>query len=198
MGTTRERGFPSSWTSRKRRGFAMAPATPGAVDLSDPTAFVGTRPGADGVAIRRRWVRGPPRRSSAHGARRRQLPRSGISALNVGSVRSQTHFVRSLSDDDRRRLGVHGGRRMKVTTFVLVRPSSLRPRSDRDIETPKMRRIPSTVRAWSPCRLLRPGPGRHLRLRFADRRRITRWTSFETVSAFATVGLSAGITLTTR
>ena len=120
---------------------------------------------------------------------------SGLSALDVGAMRSQTHFVQDIL------MMIGGGSAstaggVKVTTFaVLVLAVIAEARGDRDIET-FGRRIPtSAVRLAVAVSLL------GLALVAVSVVLLLSMTSysldiilFETASAFATVGLSTGIT----
>ena len=122
---------------------------------------------------------------------------SGLSALNVGAMHSQTHFVQDIL------MMIGGGSAstaggVKVTTFaVLVLAVIAEARGDRDIET-FGRRIPtSTVRlavAVSLLGLAMVAISVVLLLTMTDHS--LDIILFETVSAFATVGLSTGITQT--
>ena len=121
---------------------------------------------------------------------------SGISALNVGSMRSQTHFVQDILMMIGRAAPRPRAGGVKVTTFaVLVLAVIAEARGDRDIET-FGRRIPtSTVRLAVAVSLL------GLALVAISVVALLTMTDhsldiilFETVSAFATVGLSTGIT----
>ena len=120
---------------------------------------------------------------------------SGLSALDVGAMRSQTHFVQDIL------MMIGGGSAstaggVKVTTFaVLVLAVIAEARGDRDIET-FGRRIPtSAVRLAVAVSLL------GLALVAVSVVLLLSMTNysldiilFETASAFATVGLSTGIT----
>ena len=120
---------------------------------------------------------------------------SGLSALDVGAMHSQTHFVQDIL------MMIGGGSAstaggVKVTTFaVLVLAVIAEARGDRDIET-FGRRIPtSTIRLSVAVSLL----GLALvAISVVLLMSMTDYTLdiilFETVSAFATVGLSTGIT----
>jgi len=120
---------------------------------------------------------------------------SGLSALNVGAMHSQTHFVQDIL------MMIGGGSAstaggVKVTTFaVLVLAVIAEARGDRDIET-FGRRIPtSTVRlavAVSLLGLAMVAISVVLLLTMTDHS--LDIILFETVSAFATVGLSTGVT----
>ena len=122
---------------------------------------------------------------------------SGLSALNVGAMQSQTHFVQDIL------MMIGGGSAstaggVKVTTFaVLVLAVIAEARGDRDIET-FGRRIPtSTVRlavAVSLLGLAMVAISVVLLLSLTDHSLDV--ILFETVSAFATVGLSTGVTPT--
>ena len=120
---------------------------------------------------------------------------SGLSALDVGAMHSQTHFVQDIL------MMIGGGSAstaggVKVTTFaVLVLAVIAEARGDRDIET-FGRRIPtSTIRLSVAVSLL------GLALVAISVVLLLSMTDYtldiillETVSAFATVGLSTGIT----
>ena len=120
---------------------------------------------------------------------------SGLSALDVGAMQSQTHFVQDIL------MMIGGGSAstaggVKVTTFaVLVLAVIAEARGDRDIET-FGRRIPtSAVRLAVAVSLL------GLALVAVSVVLLLSMTNysldiilFETISAFATVGLSTGIT----
>ena len=120
---------------------------------------------------------------------------SGLSALDVGAMHSQTHFVQDIL------MMIGGGSAstaggVKVTTFaVLVLAVIAEARGDRDIET-FGRRIPtSTIRLSVAVSLL----GLALvAISVVLLLSMTEYTLdiilLETVSAFATVGLSTGIT----
>ena len=120
---------------------------------------------------------------------------SGLSALDVGAMRSQTHFVQDIL------MMIGGGSAstaggVKVTTFaVLVLAVIAEARGDQDIET-FGRRIPtSTIRlavAVSLLGLALVAVSVVLLLSMTDY--TLDIILFETVSAFATVGLSTGIT----
>ena len=122
---------------------------------------------------------------------------SGLSALDVGAMQSQTHFVQDIL------MMIGGGSAstaggVKVTTFaVLVLAVIAEARGDRDIET-FGRRIPtSTVRlavAVSLLGLAMVAISVVLLLSMTDHSLDV--ILFETVSAFATVGLSTGVTPT--
>ena len=120
---------------------------------------------------------------------------SGLSALDVGAMQSQTHFVQDIL------MMIGGGSAstaggVKVTTFaVLVLAVIAEARGDRDIET-FGRRIPtSAVRLAVAVSLM------GLALVAVSVVLLLSMTNysldiilFETISAFATVGLSTGIT----
>jgi trk-type K+ transport system, membrane component len=120
---------------------------------------------------------------------------SGLSALDVGAMHSQTHFIQDIL------MMIGGGSAstaggVKVTTFaVLVLAVIAEARGDRDIET-FGRRIPtSTVRlavAVSLLGLAMVAMSVVLLMSMTDHS--LDIILFETVSAFATVGLSTGIT----
>ena len=120
---------------------------------------------------------------------------SGLSALDVGAMRSQTHFVQDIL------MMIGGGSAstaggVKVTTFaVLVLAVIAEARGDQDIET-FGRRIPtSTIRlavAVSLLGLALVAVSVVLLLSMTDY--TLDIILFETISAFATVGLSTGIT----
>ena len=120
---------------------------------------------------------------------------SGLSALDVGAMRSQTHFVQDIL------MMIGGGSAstaggVKVTTFaILVLAVIAEARGDQDIET-FGRRIPtSTIRlavAVSLLGLALVAVSVVLLLSMTDY--TLDIILFETVSAFATVGLSTGIT----
>lgn len=120
---------------------------------------------------------------------------SGLSALDVGAMRSQTHFVQDLL------MMVGGGSAstaggIKVSTFAVMMLAVLaEARGDRDIEA-FGRRIPiSAVRlsvAVTAIGVLMVSVSVILLLSLTDYSLDT--ILFETISAFATVGLSTGIT----
>ena len=120
---------------------------------------------------------------------------SGLSAVDVGSLHSQSHFVQDIL------MMIGGGSAstaggVKVTTFaILVLAVVAEARGDRDIET-YGRRIPSSaVRlavAVSLMGLAMVAASVVLLLSLTPYSLDT--ILFETVSAFATVGLSTGVT----
>lgn len=121
----------------------------------------------------------------------------GLSALDVGSMRSQTHFVQdTLMMIGGGSASTAGG--IKVTTFaVLVLAVLAEARGDQDIETFGRRIPPSVVRLSVAVTLL------GFSLVFVSVVLLLSLTNypldsilFETISAFATVGLSTGITPT--
>ena len=120
---------------------------------------------------------------------------SGLSALNVGDMYPQTHFVNDLL------MMIGGGSAstaggIKVTTFaVLMLAVVAEARGDRDIETFK-RRIPqSVVRLAVAVTLLGSAMVSVATiLLLAMTHMSLDLILFEVISAFATVGLSTGIT----
>lgn len=120
---------------------------------------------------------------------------SGLSALDVGAMRSQTHFVQDLL------MMVGGGSAstaggIKVSTFAVMMLAVLaEARGDRDIEA-FGRRVPiSAVRlsvAVTAIGVLMVSVSVVLLLSLTDYSLDV--ILFETISAFATVGLSTGIT----
>lgn len=122
---------------------------------------------------------------------------SGLSALDVSGMRSQTHFVQDIL------MMIGGGSAstaggIKVTTFaVLVLAVIAEARGDRDIETFGRRIPPTLVRLSVAVTLL----GFSLvSVSVLVLLSLTNYPLdsilFETISAFATVGLSAGISPT--
>lgn len=122
---------------------------------------------------------------------------SGLSALDVGVMRPQTHFVQDVL------MMIGGGSAstaggIKVTTFaVLVLAVIAEARGDQDIETFGRRIPPSVVRLSVAVSLL----GLTLvAVSVVVLLSLTNYSLdtilFETISAFATVGLSTGITAT--
>ncbi|MDC4233526.1 TrkH family potassium uptake protein [Actinomyces sp. B33] len=120
---------------------------------------------------------------------------SGLSALDVGAMHSQTHFVQVIL------MMIGGGSAstaggVKVTTFaVLVLAVVAEARGDQDIESFGRRIPPSVVRlsvAVSLLGLAMVAVAVVLLLTITDYSLDS--ILFETVSAFATVGLSVGIT----
>ncbi len=122
---------------------------------------------------------------------------SGLSALDIGVMRPQTHFVQDVL------MMIGGGSAstsggIKVTTFaVLVLAVVAEARGDRDIETFGRRIPPSVVRLSVAVALL----GMTLvTIAVLILLTLTNYSLdtilFETISAFATVGLSTGITPT--
>lgn len=122
---------------------------------------------------------------------------SGLSALDVGVMRPQTHFVQDIL------MMIGGGSAstaggVKVTTFaVLVLAVIAEARGDQDIETFGRRIPPSVVRLSVAVSLL----GLTLvAVSVVVLLSLTNYSLdtilFETISAFATVGLSTGITAT--
>lgn len=122
---------------------------------------------------------------------------SGLSALNVGVMRPQTHFVQDVL------MMIGGGSAstaggVKVTTFaVLVLAVVAEARGDQDIETFGRRIPPSVVRLSVAVSLMGLAM---VAVSVVVLLSLTNYSLdtilFETVSAFATVGLSTGITPT--
>ncbi len=122
---------------------------------------------------------------------------SGLSALDVGVMRPQTHFVQDIL------MMIGGGSAstaggVKVTTFaVLVLAVVAEARGDKDIETYGRRIPPSVVRLSVAVSLLGLAM---VAVAVVLLLSLTNYSLdsilFETVSAFATVGLSTGITPT--
>ncbi|WP_276670955.1 TrkH family potassium uptake protein [Schaalia cardiffensis] len=122
---------------------------------------------------------------------------SGLSALDVGSMRPQTHFVQDIL------MMIGGGSAstaggVKVTTFaVLVLAVIAEARGDQDIETFGRRIPPSVVRLAVAVSLLGMAM---VAVSVVLLLTLTNYSLdavlFETISAFATVGLSTGISAT--
>ncbi|WP_022868556.1 TrkH family potassium uptake protein [Schaalia vaccimaxillae] len=122
---------------------------------------------------------------------------SGLSAVDVGVMRPQTHFVQDIL------MMIGGGSAstaggVKVTTFaVLVLAVVAEARGDQDIETFGRRIPPSVVRLAVAVSLLGLAM---VAVSVVVLLSLTNYSLdvilFETISAFATVGLSTGITPT--
>ena len=122
---------------------------------------------------------------------------SGLSALDVGLMHPQTHFVQDIL------MMIGGGSAstaggVKVTTFaVLVLAVIAEARGDQDIETFGRRIPPSLVRLAVAVSLLGMAM---VAVSVVLLLTLTNYSLdavlFETISAFATVGLSTGISAT--
>ncbi len=120
---------------------------------------------------------------------------SGLSALDIGAMRSQTHFVQDIL------MMIGGGSAstaggIKVSTFAILALAVVaEARGDRDLEA-YGRRVPTTVvRLAVAVSLIGMTMVAVAALALLTMTNLTLDTIlFETISAFATVGLSTGVT----